>query len=185
MAGSLFVTAHLNARLGATDRFTFFEDPLDAALDAAGLGEVTGGGSLIVAEKVAHVDIDIALEALSDAALDLIVETLERCGAPKGSWLQDGDGARLREFGRSEVLALPLDGVSLPDEVYHGFDLDAFLAEALARLGGTGGYQGQECGPRFTTLFFAGPDYAAMASALQPLVATRPVCANTVLERVA
>jgi len=70
-----------------------YEDPLDAALKAAGLGRVNGGGSQLSAQwQVASVDIELALWNLDDA-LQFARITLLSLGAPTGSlllFLRDG-----------------------------------------------------------------------------------------------
>jgi hypothetical protein len=81
------VVATITEDIGPIDRGRKYEDPLDAALKAAGLGEVTGGGSQLDASlRIAYVDIDVAL-AETDGALDLVRLTLEQLGAPAGSVL--------------------------------------------------------------------------------------------------
>ncbi len=55
------------------------EDPLDEALTAAGLGEVTGGGS---GERGSNIDIDINDEKNFDEALALIRKVLRELHVP-------------------------------------------------------------------------------------------------------
>jgi len=84
---TLHVTVTLNARLQPEHRHELFEDPLDALLQAAGIGEITGGGTAISDEgEVEYGDIEIAL---NDAAgVPKLVDLLEQLGAPKGSKVQ-------------------------------------------------------------------------------------------------
>lgn len=70
------------------ERGTKYEDPLDAALRAAKLGEVTGGGSMLTKEKtIEWIGVDIELVNLTDA-LVLTKKKLRELGAPKGSMLE-------------------------------------------------------------------------------------------------
>jgi hypothetical protein len=81
------VVATITEDIGPIDRGRKYEDPIDAALKAAGLGEVTGGGSqLDASRRIAFVDIDVAL-ADTEGALDLVRLTLKQLGAPAGSVL--------------------------------------------------------------------------------------------------
>jgi hypothetical protein len=81
------VIATITESLGPVDRGAIYGDPLDAALAAAGLGTVTGGGSQLDASgTVAFVDLEVALADL-DGALGKLRETLQQLGAPAGSVL--------------------------------------------------------------------------------------------------
>lgn len=91
-----------------------YEDPLDAALKAAGLGGVTGGGSLLgLQRQVASVDIELVLRNLEEA-LQFARATLLSLGAPPGSLL-----LFVRE-GRPRALA-----VATGEEFDHPPALDA------------------------------------------------------------
>ncbi len=70
------------------ERGNKYEDPLNAQLKQAGLGEVTGGGSSLNQErKIEWVGIDIELSDLTKGIPFLKVQ-LGRLGAPKGSTLE-------------------------------------------------------------------------------------------------
>ncbi|WP_022803173.1 hypothetical protein [Deinococcus ficus] len=64
------------------------EDTLDQALQGAGLGEVTGGGTGL---GMIHVDVEVDAARRNEAA-DLIRRTLQGLGVPEGSWVR-GPGA--------------------------------------------------------------------------------------------
>jgi len=180
------LTARLKTRVSKLDRGLYFEDPLSEALVTAGLGDVVGGAEHLDPDgEIDSIDLHIEIFQLCENALQLIVDTLEDCGAPRGSTLLDDHGRLLCSFGQFALLAMPLDGTGLPPKVYAGFDVMAFLDEARAALGAHGAYRGNLRGPRYTTLYFAGPDYTAMALALQPLVSRHPICGNTTLTQVA
>ncbi|WP_371169032.1 hypothetical protein [Aliiroseovarius sp. 2305UL8-7] len=181
-----FITAHLNCRLTPNDREHVFGDPLNDALKKAGLGEVSGGGSLMSPEgEIIHIDLELMLNELTETALDLAIKVLNSRQAPKGSWLHLDDGTVLHEFGNSEVLGLYLDGVSLPAEVYEAFDTDAFLDDVLAALDGAGRFQGDHVMRTHTALFFVGDDFHAMRTRLSPLVEKTPICQNARIEQIA
>src|SRR5918997_1727499 len=96
MAGPAELHA-VNARLWEPvepiDRGERYEDPLTAALDAHGLGTVTGGGSQLTREgEIEFADLDLDL-ADFEGALTMVRRILEEAGAPAGSELlfeQDG-----------------------------------------------------------------------------------------------
>jgi hypothetical protein len=65
-----------------------YEDPLDAALKAAKLGEVTGGGSSLSKDKqIEWVGVDVELKDVMKGVPFLRRKLIE-LGAPKGSTLQ-------------------------------------------------------------------------------------------------
>lgn len=85
---TFFVFAKIQDKVQPIERGTKYEDPLDAALKAAKLGEVTGGGSMLTKEKtIDWVGVDIELVNLTDA-LDFTKKKLRELGAPKGSVLE-------------------------------------------------------------------------------------------------
>ena len=111
-----------------------------------------------------------------DAAIPIIVEQLERAGAPVGSQLLGSDGV-LRAFGRQQSLAIYLDGVTLPDDVYATLDFDALIA-GLAEPAGTDSYHAFWQGPQETGLFFFGPDAEAMWAKVEPALRAMPIGQN-------
>jgi hypothetical protein len=94
----LFVYVKLPGNIQPLERGQF-EDPLAAALEAAGLGAVTGGGSQLDdpdengSPRVAFAGIDVDLYAV-EPGLQLIVRELRRAHAPAGTvLLYELDGA--------------------------------------------------------------------------------------------
>ncbi|MGH1369175.1 MAG: hypothetical protein ACRBCL_11220 [Maritimibacter sp.] len=153
------------------DRGTFFEDPLNAALESKGIGTVSGGGTLMGTDGFAqHVDLELRLTDTSEGALDFVVQTIEDLGAPKGSTLLNDDAKSLRQFGRMEITAISLNGQDLAPEVYESFDSDVFVQTLASALKDAGRYQGHFIGPKWARFFFAGPSYRDMEAVLTPLV---------------
>jgi len=88
-----FVFLVIKDAVGPLQREDTYEEPLDAALQASGLGRVTGGGTQLGEKnpdgtnKVAWcgVDVDLTSRSVLDAALDLLRSELSRLGAPAGT----------------------------------------------------------------------------------------------------
>lgn len=162
------------------DRIVRYEDPLDAALGRNHLGEISGEGCQSSDEKeIEFVDIDLELANL-DSALDLVRQVLEDAGAPAGSELRfERDGEEVAvPFGQQEGVAIYLDGVSLPDEIYEQCDLDD-LAEMIGdALLGSGEIRGAWAGTEETALYIYGPDAETTFSMLKPLLHSHPLCQN-------
>jgi hypothetical protein len=176
MSQSSMVVARLYEHIGPIDRGTRYEDPLDAALRAASLGEVTGGGSQLGAlGEIEFADVEIQAANLDDA-LPVIVDVLQRSGAPVGSQLLVA-GSVIREFGEQQSVAVYLDGTTLPDEVYANLDFDDLVAR-LTEAAGPDSYHGYWGGPEETGLFFFGRDAESTFSALETVLRQMPIGQN-------
>jgi len=170
------IIARLYEHVEPLDRGTRYEDPLDAVLRQANLGEVTGGGSQLgELGEIEFADIEIRVENLDDA-LPVIVKSLEESGAPAGSQLLGRSGV-IREFGRLQSVAVYLDGVSLPDEVYATLDFDDLVTK-LSGAAGERSYHGYWQGPQETGLFFFGADAEKVFTDLQALLRQLPIGQN-------
>jgi hypothetical protein len=174
--GGLLI-ARLNARAQPLDRGEVFEDPLNDILQAAGMGEVTGGGTMLGEEgEIEFCDLEIMVPAATDAVLGAIREALEGLGAPKGSRLIWNDGANELEFGTFEGLAVYLNGTDLPDSVYEQSDA-SFVYEEFGRLvGSEGRVVSTWDGPRETALYLYGRSAATMLARVRPFLDTYPLC---------
>jgi hypothetical protein len=172
------VLARLYEHVEPIDRGNRYEDPLQAHLDAQHAGRVTGGGSQLNANGgIDYADIEIELANLDDA-VRFVSESLEQSGAPKRSELiHAGDNRVLREFGTHECVAVFLDGVSLPDDVYAALDFEAVVGE-IGAAAGHDSYHGFSQGSEETGLFFFGPDADDMFARVEPVLHTLPIAQN-------
>jgi hypothetical protein len=172
------VLARLYEHIEPIDRGDRYEDPLQAALEEAGIGRVTGGGSqLDELGAITYVDIEIELANLDDA-LRIVADALEAAGAPQGSELILASDERvLRDFGKLQCLAIYLDGTSLPDEVYAQLDFDA-VVEEIGAAAGDDSFRGFWQGPEETGLFLFGPDAEAMFAHVEPVLRRLPIGQN-------
>lgn len=104
----LFVYIKMPAHIEPLDRATRFEDPLQASLDAAALGEITGGGSQLSeanSECRRHIEscgIDVDLYDV-EQGLALLRRELVRLQAPPGTVLLNELGGRTCEQGVYEA----------------------------------------------------------------------------------
>lgn len=179
MSKEHFVLATMWEYIKPIERGERYEDPLDANLKQAGIGEVTGGGTQLSDMcGIEYVDIDITLSDL-ERGIPLIVESLNSSGAPKGSVLkfQRGDADETVEFGISECLAIFLDGNSLPDEVYQKTDVNE-LNDRL-QSGGVGELGSWWAGPSETVLFYFGLNAESQFNAIKPVLESYPLCQNS------
>jgi hypothetical protein len=178
-AAGEIVIARLNARAQPIDRGEVFEDPLDGVLQAAGIGNITGGGTQLGEEgEIQFCDLEISVPEASDAVLATIRKALEELGAPKGSKLIWNDGANELEFGSFEGLAVYLNGTDLPHSVYEQSDF-GFVYEEFGRLlGNEGRVVSHWQGPTETALYLYGRSVETMLARIRPFLDTYPLCAK-------
>jgi hypothetical protein len=178
------VTAQMNARLQPMHR-GHFEDPLQEVLEQKQLGEVTGGGTQLADEPagIAYCDLEIYLADSKQATLDVVIAELNRLGAPKGSKLiLDG---RQIPFGVDEGLAVFLNGMDLPDEVYRDSDVNHVIEECERLMRGGGKMLSFWEGSSETALYFYGPSFAKMKAAIEPFLASYALCQKCRVEQIA
>lgn len=173
-----FATAQLNHLIMPIDRGDRYEDPLDDALREAGLGFTDGGGTMQQKSgEIEYIDVEIALHDL-EKGIPFVIEHLEKWGAPKGSVLKiyENDSRREIPFGKTEGVAVYLDGVNLPDEVYAESDVNVVIEEIDKALGGAGEFQSHWQGNEETALYFYGVEASKMKELMKPFLASYPLC---------
>src|SRR5688500_5417605 len=74
-------------------------------------------------------------------------------------------------------VAIFLDGVSLPDDVYANLDFGAVVS-ALGDAAGPDSFHGSWQGPEETGLFFFGADAEAMFRRIEPVLRALPIGQN-------
>lgn len=182
-----YVTARLNARVQPIDRGEYFEDPLDETLKENNLGAVTGGGTQLAEDPagIAFCDVEINIHEASQEALQTIANRLETLGAPKGSKLIVENTGQEVPFGTQEGIAVYLNGVDLPDDVYKACDFDTVVSEFNRMMGDKGVYRGYWQGARETGVYCYGPSYSKMKAAIEPFLNSYPLCCGARVEQIA
>jgi hypothetical protein len=177
---TLEVNVTLNEPVQPLDRGERYEDPVFAALERAGLGgSGDGAGTLCTADgEVDEADFDV--EITSPAAIAVITRLLETNGAAKGSKLQyQRDGKTVVvPFGLTEGVAIYLDGVTQPPEVYASTNLDELLAKIGEVLGEDIDFRGSWQGPRETALYLYGLDAERLFARIEPVLREYPLSRN-------
>jgi hypothetical protein len=172
----IYVT--LNARLRPLDRADRFEDPLmDLLEEKVKELDVTGGGTLLAANREpANCDIDLSFEDDPTRTLHLVIETLEKLGAPVGSFARFGGEDQPKVmFGSTEGVGVYLNGTDLPDEVYQNSDVNELIDRLGDGLGDAGGMYSYWEGPTETALYFYGPSADGMKRAMADVLASHPL----------
>jgi hypothetical protein len=172
-----YMVARLNARLMPINRGAIFEDPLNKELTERKAGEVTGGGSaLSQLGEIECCDIEIELSGSTAETISLIIQTLEKLGAPKGSKLRVEAEDREVEFGVTEGLAVYLNGTDLSPETYAESDPDFICSEFVRLLGDEGRLLSMWHGPTETALYVYGRSFQTMNERLDGFLKSYPLC---------
>jgi hypothetical protein len=182
-----YVVAQINDRVSPEDREKLYGDPLDRLLRQHEAGEVSGGGTMMSAEKeIEYVDVEILLTIPPVTILDVIRKALEDCGAPRGSKLHiEAEDDREIPFGVNEGLAVYLNGTDLPADVYSSCDSNLVISEFQRLLGDEGVYRNFWQGPRETALYMVGSSFETMKQRLQPFLDSYPLCRKARVVRTA
>jgi hypothetical protein len=171
----IYVT--LNARLRPLDRGEHFEDPLLELLEQKVPDlEVTGGGTLLGANREPSIcDLDLSFSGDAQTTLRLVIETLEKLGAPVGSFARFGGESTKVMFGSTEGIGVYLNGTDLPDEVYQNSDVNELIDRLGESLGDGGRMYSYWEGPTETALYFYGPSADEMKRLMADVLDTHPL----------
>ena len=184
----MIITLNLNGRLQPVHRGDL-EDALDELLEAAGIGFVDGGGTLMFPSgEIKSCDIELDLNDGSEEIIAKLEEIIEDIGVPKGSkllWTASDVEKTERPVGRLEGMALYLNGTELPKEVYESSDINYAIEQLEARIDGIGHLYSWWEGPQNTALYFYGQSYEKMSAAIGDFIAEYPLCQKSVVERIA
>jgi hypothetical protein len=164
--------------IAPVDRGIRYAEPLYEALGEDDISIVGEGSAFTKELGIEYVNLELELADLS--LIPTIIETLEKRGAPKGSELKFSnlDKETLVEFGTSECLALFLDGVNLPDEVYQSTDIDELVVKLRDSSEGFAEYRASWAGDYETSIHFFCDDADAMFQRMEPVISTYPLCRN-------
>ena len=183
-----FVVATLNDKVMPIDRGEIYEDPLDEFLQANGIGEVTGGGTMqLKTGELEYCDVEIQLNSneIDESQIKLIINKLEELGAPKGSRLLIEKTEQKIQFGKKEGLGIYLDGINLSDEVYESSDSEALAVEIRSLAGIKDNTLRYWQGNTETGLYFYGNSFEHIKNSINDFVGSHPECENCRIEQIA
>jgi hypothetical protein len=177
----IYVT--LNARLRPLDRGEHFEDPLEDLLKKRGVkATITGGGTLLSADREpSNCDIDLEVRGDGAGALEVVIDVLEKLGAPVGSKARVANGEPV-SFGKTEGIGIYLNGTDLPDEVYASSDVNELIASLGDRLGDAGTMLSYWEGSTETALYFYGRSAQQMRAKMADVLASHPLAQRCRIE---
>lgn len=173
-----FVYAKLLEKIGPIDRGERYEEPLDAALKKAGLGECDGGGTMQAKDgEIEYIGLDLQLNDL-ERGIPFVIRFLEKRGVAAGSTLEIAGREKHVIFGKVEGLGVYLDGVNLPAEVYAKSDVNFVVSELEKKISPDGLMRAHWQGARETALYFYGKSASEMEKAMRPFLDSYPLCKN-------
>ncbi|MDP4145455.1 MAG: hypothetical protein Q8936_13380 [Bacillota bacterium] len=183
-----FMVIQLNEKIMPIDRGEIYQDPLGEYLRVNAYGEVAGGGTMQAKSgEIEFCDIEILVYEGNDIKkiITEIISKLEIWGSPKGSHIKIEDTEEEITFGRKEGLAIYLDGVNLPENVYRECDSNFVLSEISRLIGYKGEVERYWQGERETALYFYGDSFIEMRAAILGFVNTYPLCQNSRIVQIA
>lgn len=183
-----YMVVTLNDKIMPIDRGNVYEDPLDEFIQANGIGEVTGGGTLqLESGEIEYCDIEIRLnkDILSESQIKLVIEKLESLGAPKGSKLTIEKTGEKIDFGIKEGLGIYLDGVNLDADVYKNSDSNIVVSEIKRLINDSSETVRYWMGQTETGLYFYSDSFDKMKDSIQSFISEYPLCKGARVERIA
>lgn len=178
------MTLQINARLQPFHRGDEYEDPIAEALESRGLGEVTGGGTMMEKNgEVKFCDVELSLTDRSESTVEELLHILDEIGVPKGSILRSEDSEQ--PVGRLEGLVFYANGRELPQEVYQNCDINVVIQEMERLMDGRGRMYSYWEGPEDTALYFYGDSFEDMRQRIAGFVEEYPLCAKSRILRIA
>ena len=179
-----YVTLQLNARLQPLDRGDIYEDPIIEALQSCDCGVVDGGGTgLKESGEVDFCDIAISLNSNTKENMDCLLRIVDELAVPKGSFIKD-ENLEI-PVGTLEGLALYMNGIELPDEVYESCDINYAVDKINELLGMSGKLYSHWRGPQDTALYFYGESFSVMKEKMAEFLQEYPLCQKCRVEQIA
>ncbi|HEY3452658.1 MAG TPA: hypothetical protein VGK67_40310 [Myxococcales bacterium] len=173
-------TARIWEPIMPIERGERYEDPLNRALRRAKLGLVEGGGTMLGEDReIEFVDVEMVVRDV-DGVIERVCELLDECGAPRGSELsfeKDGE-QQVVAFGKAEGVAIYLDGVNLPKQVYESTDINVLADKLTAAMKGKGEIRGSWPGPEETSFYLYGANADRLFASIEKVLRTYPLCQN-------
>ena len=133
--------------------------------------------------EIDKIEIEIVLEDTSDNAIYELIELIECLGIPIGSKIINGDDET--EIGNLEGLAIYINGVDLPKEIYEKYKINDVVEELEKLLDGIGKMYSYWNGPIETAFYFYGESFEDMKDAIEDFVKEHPLCEKCRIVKIA
>lgn len=117
--------------------------------------------------------------------VDEIKINLESLGAPKGSFIEIQGKEEKISFGKKEGLAIYLDGVNLPENVYKECDSNYVVTEIFRLTGCSDDVIRFWEGDKETPIYFYGNSFNKMKRDILEFIETYPLCQGARIVQIA
>ncbi|HET6420727.1 MAG TPA: hypothetical protein VFG19_11255 [Geobacteraceae bacterium] len=163
-------------------RINRYEVPLTSVLRAYHLGDIISTDVTFNRElEVEFAELEVEIDNL-DEGINTVKRVLEQAGAPAGSEMRlSSDGKEtVIPFGKKEGLAIYLDGVNLPDDVYETCNLNELAGLIAGGLASTGAeIRGSWVGRNETSLYIYSPCAETTYETIEPVLSAYPLCQSS------
>jgi hypothetical protein len=131
-----YLVVTINDKVMPVLRGEIYADPLHLFLKENQYGEVSGGGTRqLPSGEIENCEIEISLESdnIDDALVKEIIKHLEKCGAPKGSFLFVENTGDVISFGVNEGIGMYIDSTNHQEGVNQN-TVDQALANEVSQI---------------------------------------------------
>ena len=178
----MHIVLHLNEKLQPKHRFPL-EDMIDETLKKNGLGEVTGGGTLMKKNgEIESCDIEIQFKDGDPNAEEWFKDYINSLNIAKESTLEI-DNKHLFFVGNFEGMALYLK-TNLPEDVYKNNDINSLISKLKETLGEEGVLRSWREHKDFTALYFYGRSFLEMKKLAKPVLNENPLAKGCKIVRI-
>jgi hypothetical protein len=119
-------------------------------------------------------DIEVSLANDARKGMRIVIDALERLGAPAASTARL-DGGEPVAFGLMQGVGLYLNGTDLPDEVYATSDVNALVDTVSAAVGDGGHLESWFEGSRETAFYYYGRSAETIGERISAATADQPL----------
>ena len=182
------ILIQFNEKLDPIDVEDYYEEPLEEFLNEKEYGEIVGGDTMqSPTGEIEFFDIQVLIYDDNNIMkiIDEIKIKLESLGAPKGSFIEIEDGEEKISFGKREGLAIYLDGVNLPENVYKECDSNYVVSEIIRLTGCNDDIIRFWEGDTETAIYFYGESFDKMERDIFEFVNTYPLCKGARIVQIA
>jgi len=190
-ANAMEMRVRINDRLMPTPRGEIYDDPFDEFLQVNGYGRVFDVGTKTSPTneiEYSIIEFYCYKNKIYGNAVVRILDFLEELGAPKGSRLDVPLAKATLPFGAKNGLAIYLDGVNLPKEIYQATNVN----EVYNRIKQLVGDKTKPEHQRAQTLhnetvlcFYSNLSFERMKEVIKDFVETYPLCKNARIVQIA
>ena len=181
-----YIIVNINAKLQPDDREELYEEPLNELLKEKLIGEVTGGGTYFCENReIECCEIELEVSSYSKSNIDMIIKILESFNVPKDSTLFMTSTEKKITFGKTQGLAIYLNGKTLPDETYENCNLNVVYDEITNLLKGIGSIQSHWQGESESAFYMYGSSFDEMKNKIKPFLDTYPLCESCRIVQIA